>query len=175
MRLSKSNRPRRKTKKAPAGKRACPLPDFCRSRTAFLQFADLADKNKKSEPSANWLQIRISPIWKGRSKKIPASDTEIGDPIEAQRSGFDGEKEEGGSGYGVFAALTETAETEWSSLLPTWKGRTKKMPTFSSAFGEISPGRREQYHSEAKTVSPVSREPYHLPGEDHIICLAGAF
>ena len=32
--------------------------------------------------------------WKGRSKKIPASGEENGDPIEAQRSGFDGEKEE---------------------------------------------------------------------------------
>ena len=27
-------------------------------------------------------------------------------------------KEEGGCGYGVFAALTETAETEWSRLFP---------------------------------------------------------
>ena len=46
----------------------------------------------------------------------------IGAPAGAQRSGSGGEKEEGGCGYGVFAALTETAETEWSCLLPTWLG-----------------------------------------------------
>ncbi len=40
--------------------------------------------------------------------------------IETQRSGFDLEKEEGRGGYAVFAALTETAETEWSRFLPTW-------------------------------------------------------
>ena len=33
---------------------------------------------------------------------------------------YDPEKEEGPDGYAVFAALTQTAETEWSSLLPTW-------------------------------------------------------
>ena len=73
------------------------------------QFSDLLDKNKKSEPFANRLQVRISPIW---------------------------------------------------------KGRTKKIPTFSSAFGGISPERREQYHPEAKTISPVRRWPYHSNGED---------
>ena len=41
----------------------------------------------------------------------------VGGPIEAC---FDGEKEEGACGYGAFAALTETAEAEWSRLLPTW-------------------------------------------------------
>jgi len=44
-------------------------------------------------------------------------DAHIGGPIEAR---FDGEKEEGACGYGAFAALTETAEAEWSRLLPTW-------------------------------------------------------
>jgi phage terminase large subunit-like protein len=39
--------------------------------------------------------------------------------IKAQRSGFDSEKEEGAFGYGVFAALTQTAETEWKRLLLT--------------------------------------------------------
>ena len=39
--------------------------------------------------------------------------------IGAQRSGSDFEKEEGDCGYGVFAALTQTAETEWSRLLLT--------------------------------------------------------
>ena len=39
--------------------------------------------------------------------------------IEAQRSGFDLEKEEGASGYGAFAA---PAEAEWSLLPPTWSG-----------------------------------------------------
>ena len=47
-----------------------------------------------------------------------------------------------------------------------WKGRTKKMPTISSAFGGISPVRQEQYHPEAKTISPVRRWPYHSNGED---------
>ena len=41
----------------------------------------------------------------------------VGGPIEVC---FDGEKEEGACGYGAFAALTETAEAEWSRLLPTW-------------------------------------------------------
>ena len=50
--------------------------------------------------------------------------------------------------------------------LPFWKGRTKKIPTFSSAFGGISPVRQEQYHPEAKTISPVRRWPYHSNGED---------
>ena len=36
-------------------------------------------------------------------------------------SGFDLEKEEGAFGYGVFAALTQTAETEWKRLLLTWR------------------------------------------------------
>ena len=33
------------------------------------------------------------------------------------------EKEEGGSGYAAFTALTETAKAEWSELLLTMKGR----------------------------------------------------
>ena len=41
----------------------------------------------------------------------------FGDPIEAW---FDGEKEEGACGNAVFAAPTQTAETECSRLLPTW-------------------------------------------------------
>ena len=45
------------------------------------------------------------------------SRAELGGPIEAC---FDGEKEEGACRYGAFAALTETAEAEWSRLLPTW-------------------------------------------------------
>ena len=40
--------------------------------------------------------------------------------IEAQRSGFDLEKEEGTYGYGAFPALTETGEAEWSKFLLTW-------------------------------------------------------
>ena len=42
--------------------------------------------------------------------------------IEAQRSGFDLEKEEGTYGYGAFPALTETGEAEWSKFLLTWCG-----------------------------------------------------
>ena len=41
-----------------------------------------------------------------------------GVPIEAR---FDGEKEEGACGCGVFAAPAQTAEAEWSRLLPTWR------------------------------------------------------
>ena len=37
-------------------------------------------------------------------------------------------------------------------------------------FGWISLGRREQYHPEPKTISPVRRWPYHSNGEDYITC-----
>ena len=49
-------------------------------------------------------------------------------PIEAW---FDGEKEEGGCGYVAFAALAQTAEAEWSSLLLTWYalGESDPRPT----------------------------------------------
>lgn len=48
------------------------------SELCFLQLSDLLDKNKKSEPFANRLQVRISPIWKGRAKKIPTFSSAFG-------------------------------------------------------------------------------------------------
>ena len=52
--------------------------------------------------------------------------------IGAQRSGSDLVKEEGSCGYGVFAALTQTAETEWSSFLLTWLGWRDSNPLYRS-------------------------------------------
>ena len=40
--------------------------------------------------------------------------------IGAQPGGSDLEKEEGVNGYEIFAALSQTVETEWSRLLLTW-------------------------------------------------------
>ena len=37
-------------------------------------------------------------------------------------------------------------------------------------FGWISLGRREQYHPEPKTISPVIQRSYHSNGEDYITC-----
>ena len=52
--------------------------------------------------------------------------------LEAQRSGFELEKEEGTYGYAVFAALTQTAETEWSKFLLTWLGWRDSNPLYRS-------------------------------------------
>lgn len=54
--------------------------------------------------------------------------------IIAQPSASDLEKEEGTCGYAVFAALAQTAETEWSKFLLTCLIRALKMPG-SKEFG----------------------------------------
>ena len=51
-------------------------------------------------------------FMEGQIKKDTVRQSGKRGPTRAQRSGSRGEKEEGGCGYGVFAALTETAETE---------------------------------------------------------------
>ena len=63
----------------------------------------------------------VDPEFSGRSV-ITGPNVNPENKIGAQRSGSDFEKEEGDSGYGVFAALTQTAETEWSRLLLTLVG-----------------------------------------------------
>ena len=71
-------------------------------------------------------------------------------PIEAQRSGFDGGKEEGRSGYGVFVALSQTTETKWSEFLLTISGCSAVV---LRAVAEL----REAYGSCMPTQSAVAR------------------
>ena len=63
----------------------------------------------------------IEAVFDGE-KEEPRSTVEGGPALTKPGllSRADGEKEEGACGYGAFAALTETAEAEWSRLLPTW-------------------------------------------------------
>ena len=56
----------------------CPSGSLSVSKLRFLQLSDLLDKNKKSEPFADRLQVRISPIWKGRAKKMPTFSSAFG-------------------------------------------------------------------------------------------------
>ena len=58
------------------------------SNLRFLQLADLVDKNKKPEPFANRLQVRISPIWKGRAKKVPTFGAAFGGAAARGTGGY---------------------------------------------------------------------------------------
>ena len=70
-----------------------------------------------------------------------------GVPIEAW---FDREKEEGDCGCGVFAAPAQTAEAEWSRLLPTWRRGWGSNPRAA-----LLPHRR--FQGDAVMTTPASR------------------
>ena len=65
------------------------------------------------------LSTFVSPVFSVSPPHSKPSAFPVLSAFKAQRSGFESEKEEGAYGYGVFAALSETAETEWSKLLLT--------------------------------------------------------
>ena len=72
-------------------------------------------KNGLSIEKEKWASFRMPLFWYNGYINLR---TDI--QIEAQRSGFDLEKEEGTYGYAAFLALTVTREAEWSKFLLTW-------------------------------------------------------
>ena len=88
------------------------------------------------------------PRLRKRKNKVVGQKT---NRIETQRSGLDPEKEEGPDGYAVFAALTQTAETEIKPDRNPAKrirsGKEEQRNEREMTFGAKQKSRRKRYEA----------------------------